>query len=529
MRGQSSQQALITALRAPSRYPHAVRVVSLKETHISWVLLAGRYAYKIKKAVDLGFLNFTDLQARRFYCEEELRLNRRLAPRLYLDVISIGGVLEAPQLGTTPAIEYAVKMRRFATSQLMDRLMARGLVTPQHMDHMATLIAGFHAGLAPAAPDSAFGSLQDIHASAEQNFEQLASLLKADDTVQLASLRLACEREYIACKFLFEQRRQAGMVRECHGDLHLGNIALIQGEPVPFDGIEFNASLRWTDVMSEVAFLMMDVLHHQRTDLAFRLLNAYLEATGDYQGVGVLRFYLAYRATVRAKISAIRASQLEIKLSEAKRGMAACRRYLTLAANSLARRPPVLIIMHGLPGCGKTTVAQQVLEHLGAIRIRSDVERKRLFGLAPLQQSGSRVNDGIYSVDATQRTYAQLLKLARELLAAGFPVIVDAAFLKVAEREQFRALARELALPLVILSVKADDKVLRERIVQRLHHGQDASEADLAVLQKLQAFHEPILDAERAGVVEVINSTRQGARLGELLNHVAHLCKSLAA
>jgi aminoglycoside phosphotransferase family enzyme/predicted kinase len=508
--GISTQRRLVEALCSPCRFTHAAKTVHLIETHISWVLLAGRYAYKIKKAVNLGFLDFTDLSARHFYCEEEIRVNRRLAPRLYLDVVAIAGSPQQPVLGAGPSIEYAVRMRRFASARQMDRLLARGLVTTTHIDRLAATIARFHAGLPPAAPDSPFGTLDAIHAPAIQNFDQLAPLLDAADTALLERLRSDSESEYAACVPLFKRRRQQGWVRECHGDLHLGNIVLIRDQPTPFDSIEFNANFRWVDVMNEVGFLVMDLLDRSRADLAFRFLNGYLELTGDYEGIGVLRFYLAYRAVVRAKIDAIRASQPDTPPEQAKEVMAACRDYLALAATCLARRRPALIITHGLPGCGKTTVTQIALERLQAIRIRSDVERKRLFGLAPLQASGSQVDGGIYSLDATKRTYARLLELARELLDAGFPVIVDAAFLKHTEREQFRELAQEMAVPFAILDIRAALATLRQRILQRLDQARDASEADLKVLETLQAAQEPLQPDELATTVDFVNESRLG-------------------
>lgn len=501
----SAQQQLIAALCDPSRYPHAANHVRLMETHISWVLLAGRHAYKIKKAIDLEFLDFTDLAARRFYCEEEIRLNRRLAPRLYKDVITIGGNSQKPQIGGTPAIEYAVRMRRFASARLMDRLLARGLVTPAHIDSLAVTIARFHANLPPAPPDSAFGSVEATHTPAQQNFEQLAPLLDAADAETLASLRTASEGEHAASAPWIEQRRQLGMIRECHGDLHLGNIVIIGDAPTPFDGIEFNPAFRWIDVMNEVAFLVMDLLHRGRGDLAYRFLNGYLSLTGDYYGVGVLRFYLAYRAVVRAKIRAIRARQTDAPKKESQQNMAACRNYLELASTCLAQRHPALIITHGLPGCGKTTVSQAASEHLSAIHIRSDVERKRLFGLAPLQASRSGMGSGIYTAEATQRTYARLYELARSLLGTGFPVIVDAAFLKHAEREQFRQLAREMGVPFVILDIQASTDTLRRRILKRQKQAKDASEADLAVLETLQSVQEPLTGQELACSVKYVN------------------------
>ena len=499
----SVQRKLVAALQDSRRYPHPAKTVRLIETHISWVLLAGRYAYKIKKALDLGFLNFTTLEARRFYCAEEIRLNRRLAPRIYLDVIPIGGDAEAPELGAQPAIEYAVRMRRFASSRQMDRLLTRGKILPQHMDSLAATLARFHGGLPAAETGSAYGSAAAIGAAALQNFEQLQPLLKEPaDLKTMAALRRATEAALAACDKRFEQRRAQGCIRECHGDLHLGNIALLGDEPVPFDGIEFNPALRWIDVMDEAAFTVMDLLHRERPGFAYRFLNGYLEATGDYGGVPVLRFYVAYRAAVRAKVSAIRAAQPGISKRGAAGELAACRSYLALGEACLTRNQPALIITHGLPGSGKTTFAQTALERLQAIRIRSDVERKRLFGLAPSADSRSSIGGGIYGADATWRTYARLHELARGLLMAGFSVIVDAAFLKQEERKRFRELAHELELPFAIASMQASKAALRARIARRREEARDASEADIGVLETLQAAQEPLLPHELACTVE---------------------------
>jgi aminoglycoside phosphotransferase family enzyme/predicted kinase len=496
----ADQQRLIAALQSA----HAAQVI---ETHISWVLLIGDFAYKIKKAVDLRFLNYLALSSRKHFCEEELRLNRRTAADLYLEVVAIGGGIDAPQFGVQPAIEYAAKMRRFPDDALMDARLQQGRVEPAHIDALASTVAIFHERAATVDAQTAFGNAATIRAAAMQNFGQMRTLLKdAADLRQVATLEKATMREWKSRSELFAERRKQGRVRECHGDLHLGNIALIDDVPVPFDGIEFAPALRWIDVLDEVAFTMMDLLHHGRSDLAWRYLNAYLQASGDYAGVGVLRFYLAYRAAVRAKVAAIRAGQSAGR--DRTQPLQACRAHLELGLRGLSERQAALIITHGLPGSGKTTFAQYVIEQLGAVRIRSDVERKRMFGLSALE--GSRTLDvDIYSRDATTRTYARLLTLARAVLAAGYPVVVDAAFLRRDEREQFRALARETASPFVIATLHADRKTLRARLRQRSH---DASEADVKVLAKLQAVQQPLSAREREAVLRF--STAQPPQSG---------------
>jgi aminoglycoside phosphotransferase family enzyme/predicted kinase len=500
------QRGLVLALLESLRNQAATRRVRLVETHISWVLLSGHYAYKIKKSIALGFLDFSSLEARRYYCEEEIRLNRRLAPSIYLNVISIGGSSEAPLLGGQPAQEYAVRMRRFAASKQLDRLVLKNKISPQHIDSLAATIALFHNNLPAAALNSSFGTAQAIRADAEQNFEQLQGLFKEQtDIDHLTALRRANDCEFATCSIMFEQRRVQGFVRECHGDLHLGNIVVIDGKSTPFDGIEFNAALRWIDVMSEVAFTVMDLLHYQRSDLAWRFLNAWIEATGDYAGIPLLCFYIAYRAMVRAKVSAIRAAQAGLTHRESAETWASCRGYLALAADCYVRKQAALIITHGLPGSGKTTFSQIALERLPAIRLRSDVERKRLFGLAPLARSRASIGIDLYATDITQRTYAHLHEQARALLLAGYRVIVDAAFLQQEERDHFSQLAYELSVPFAIASLRARPETLRMRIMQRHLAANDASEADLAVLEKLQMSQHPLSTEERKHAADFEN------------------------
>ena len=300
------QEILVAALR--SALGEAVEVV---ETHISWVLLAGDYAYKIKKAVNLGFLDFSTLEKRRFYCAEELRLNRRLAPDLYLEVVPIAGSADHPVLnGPGPAIEYAVKMRRFPQACLLDQVLLRGELTPETIDAIARRIADFHGRTAIADNESPFGTPERAHLPVAENFAQIRPRLRDnEDLIRLDELERWSEREYQARFNALAARKARGLIRECHGDLHLGNMALLDGEAVPFDCIEFSDNLRWIDVISEAAFLAMDLQDRGRPDLARRFLNAYLEQTGDYEGLEVLRYYLVYRAMVRAKVACIRAGQ----------------------------------------------------------------------------------------------------------------------------------------------------------------------------------------------------------------------------
>ena len=275
--------SLIEALRAPACYPHPVEGVEIVETHISWVLLAGSYAYKVKKPVRLPFLDFSTLAARRRYCEEELRLNRRTAPDLYLDVQPIAQTERGPVIGAPgEALEYAVRMRRFSSGALADATARNGELGPERIDAIAASLADFHSRVQGAGVPEAYGSAAQVAAPALGNFDQLAALGAAND--RLSRLRAWTERECDRLAPVFDARLHTGRVRECHGDLHLGNIAFIDGRAVLFDCIEFDPALRWIDVMSEVAFVVMDLHAHRLGGLAWRLLNAWFEATGDYEG-----------------------------------------------------------------------------------------------------------------------------------------------------------------------------------------------------------------------------------------------------
>lgn len=493
------EERLIRGLQRPAAYPHPVDEIQCFETHISWVLLTGPYAYKIKKPVDFGFLDYSTLARRKHFCEEELRLNARLAPSLYLQVVAINGSPDRPRIdGPGETLEYAVKMRQFDNTQRFDRLLAAGRLDAEHLRETAQVLARFHAEIAVAGADTPYGEAATVYQPMAENFTQLrefAAELFAQaapndilDTVQnWTQSSLATLQPSLA------QRKQHGHIRECHGDLHTGNIILYQGRVTPFDGIEFNDRLRWIDTMSELAFLLMDLDDHARHDLAQHLLNAYLEISGDYHGLSVLRFYQCYRAMVRAKVAALRGAQEPTLRKETDAELV---NYLRLAACYTRPGHPVLFITHGLSGSGKTWLSEHLLAASDAIRVRSDVERKRLAGLAPLARSKADVGGGLYAAEMSQRTYQRLAELARQIVQAGYPVIVDATFLRRAEREHFRRLAGQLGVPFRILHCETDLGVMRQRITRREQAGRDASEADLAVLDSQLAQQEPLGEDE---------------------------------
>lgn len=494
--------SLIHSLLQPEVYDPPADQCTLIETHISWVILAGPYAYKIKKSVNLGFLDFSTLAKRHFYCQEELRLNKRLAPALYLSVVPITGTFDQPQWGGDgEAIEYAVKMRAFPQEVQLDRLLARGALQASQIDLLARHIAHFHKQIDVADAMTPYGNPERVLQPVEENFKQIRQHVQDS-----RALRLLDELEFWsgatahALHSFFVGRKSAGFVRECHGDMHLRNIAWIDDSPVLFDCIEFSPSLRWIDVMSDVAFLVMDLQDRKQPEMARCFLNRYLEQTGDYAGVGVLRFYQVYRALVRAKIDAIRAHQPAIGQEEHAAAEKDFFEYVHLALTYVRTSTPQLIITRGMSASGKSTISQLLLEQLGAIRLRSDVERKRLFGLQPEDDGQAAPGEGIYSPEATQKTYRKLEELATQILDAGYPVIVDAVFLHHEEREQFRQLAKSRQAPFVILQCTADIETLYERILQRTN---DVSDADLKVLDMQHAKWQPLQKHEHIYTVSV--------------------------
>jgi aminoglycoside phosphotransferase family enzyme/predicted kinase len=503
-------EALVEALRDPACYPHPVDRVDVLETHISYVLLAGEYAYKLKKAVRLPFLDFSTPRLRRRYCREELRLNRRTAPQVYLDVVPIGGEPRAPRVGLGgPALEHAVRMRRFPQEALFSQLAARGALEDEHVDRLADALAGFHGAIAGGAVPDAIGTADAIRAPAMENFHEILALRPREAARDaLEALRGWTEAEGAALAGVFEARRRGGFVRECHGDLHLGNVVSIGGAAVLFDGIEFAPRFRWTDVMADAAFPYMDLMRCTGR-LAWRFLDRYLQRTGDYEGLAVLRFYAVYRAVVRAKIAAVRASQLAHDDARRLDALSELDEYVELARRLASPHPPVLALMHGVSGSGKSAAAQVLLESLGAVRLRSDVERKRLHGLDPAARTDSDVGGGIYTAEAGERTYRRLAELARAALCAGYPVVIDAAFLERPRRDALREVAHACNAAFQIVSCLAPPDVLRERVARRSRTLADVSDAGPEVLERQLALEHALAPGEAAYATRIDTSRPQ--------------------
>jgi len=516
-------ETLIQSLHSPECYPHSIGRVEVRETHISWVLLTGKYAYKIKKPVNLGFLDFTSLEKRLHFCNEEIRLNGRLAPHIYLDVVPILGTRTEPRIGKPgeerDAIEFAVRMNQFPPDQTLDIVETRAGLTAEQIDEIADICANFHSRIPRIARDSLLGEPESLSASVMENFNSLGDIPERVAR-QIREIKLWTEQEYIKRLETFRERKAAGFVRECNGDMHLGNMALTDGRITIFDCIEFNEPFRWIDVISEVAFVTMDLIERGHKDHAYRFLNRYLELTGDYRGLAVFRYYLVYRAMVRAKVASIRAHQ-NISIEEAAEDHRVLEKYVSLASDFVASRSPFLILTCGLSGSGKTRASRELFGE-GIIRVRSDVERKRLHNLAPAERTASDVGVGLYGPEASNSTYAWLLDLATFLLANRFVTVVDATFLEKERRDPFRLLAQSLEVPFVILHCTARPETLKARVLRRLEKRKDASEANVEVLEAQIARGYAFTEDESRFLITLNTDDEQarGASMGELLRRL---------
>jgi hypothetical protein len=500
---------LVRALLDPRIYPHPAERVELIETHISWVFLAGTRVYKVKKPVDLGFLDFTTLARRRTVCEDEVRLNRRLAPDVYEGVVELTGAPERPRFGGAgPVIEVAVAMRRLPADRMLDHLVRTGAVDPALMDAVAATLARFHAGAATGGEIDALGGIETIERNWDENFAQTAALpgdvLPAGDRAAIVDYVRSClARE----RGRFAARVAEGHSRDCHGDLQAQHVC--GTDPIRiFDCIEFNHRFRFGDTAGEIAFLAMDLERLGRRDLAVRFLSAYFEESGDYGAVPLLDFYRAYRAYVRGKV-------LGFQLAARPEVAGEARTFFALAARYVRPRPRGrLVIASGVMGSGKTHVARLVAERLGAITVRTDAVRKRRAGLSLRDRAIHDFGRGLYTPEMSAATYAEALRLAGEMLAVGWPVIVDGAFSRAAERAAARALAAADGAPLTVLWCDAPDEVIAAQLRTRAHEGHEVSDGRLELLPTHRARYEA--PAGEPGVVRIDTAAPLGPQLASL-------------
>lgn len=480
-------------------FPHPIVRLEVRETHISWVVLTGPFAYKMKKNLHFDFFDGSTLERRRYLCEEELRLNRRLAGDIYLEVVPItreaGGLRVG---GQGQVLDYAVRMKQFDVAQELPELLARGTVRGDELTDLALRLADFHrqAPKAPASRD--FPHTRDLHDAVLGSLALLLSHLDDQTPAPEMGPIIDWTHDYLHDSLdALRSREERGAIRECHGDLHARNIVRWAGRLIPFDCLEFDPKLRWIDVMNDVAFLVMDLTAHDRADLAFTFLNAYVERTGDYEGLQHLGFYAVYRALVRAMVDSLGAEQTPAHRGEFQARLGS---RIKAASAYVDRRRPALIIMHGLSGSGKSWLSEHLIAPIAAVRIRSDIERKRIAGVDS-NDAGAGFEAGLYSPQMTRRTYARLLECAESSLKGGINTVVDAAFLTRSDRRSFQELAERQTSPFIILACQADHATMVRRLTERGQRGTDPSDADAAILARQPQVADPLSDEERVSAL----------------------------
>jgi aminoglycoside phosphotransferase family enzyme/predicted kinase len=495
--------ALIEQMCQPGFYPHAVvEPVRLLQTHVSYVLLTGDYAYKIKKPVNFGFLDYSTLDQRHHFCQEELRLNQRGAGPLYLDVVAIGqeGVnyclMDAG--GTNTPVEYAVKMVQFPQETLLSALYDRGELTEALILDLAETVAAFHLKAEANDEIRTYGEVSQIRRAFDENYEQTIGYIGGHQTQRQFDETKAYTDSFFATQgALFHQRIEQKWIRACHGDLHLNNICYWQNQLYLFDCIEFNKPFRYVDVMYDVGFVVMDLLSKDCAALATVFLNRYVERTGDWEGVQLLPLYISRQAYVRAKVTSFLLGDPSVDEEIKRRAADTAAGYYRLAWSVCQPQNRRVYLMAGLSGSGKSTTARLLASQVNAIHLRSDAVRKHLAGV-PLDQRG---DDNLYTPEMTQKTYDRLLALGITLAQAGYSVVLDAKYDRQALRQSAIEQIQTADLPLTILHCTAPTEVLEARVRDRAG---DIADATVAVLQKqsMEAFTET-----EQGLVRAIDTT----------------------
>jgi aminoglycoside phosphotransferase family enzyme/predicted kinase len=499
---------ILESLRNPSAYPVQTRAVELIQTHVSWLFLTDTRVFKLKKPVNFGFLDFSTLELRCFYCHEELRLNRRLCPDIYEQVVALRETdAGAAFIGDGKVIEYAVMMKRLPSNRMLDRLVDNGTISVEDIRIIARKISLFHSGALTSPHVSEFGSIDKIQFNWRENFEQ--TLQFRTSTLPLAiseSIRRYVESFIDSHRTLFNERVENGYIRECDGDIHLGNICLHNSTAYIFDCIEFNERFRCSDTAADIAFLLMDLDFHRRPDLADAALLTYITESGDSALGELIPFYKVYRAFVRGKVESLQLLDDGISLEERAIAEKLAIHYFRLARGYSVRNrlSPTLFITCGTMGCGKSVLADQLAFELGLATFNSDVVRKQLAGLPPEKEVRMSFGEGLYSKEMSQRTYRQLERLADKELTSGNSVLIDAGFGTAGERARFARLAASRQAKFVILLVQCDLDEQKRRLLKRSAGSGSVSDGRVELLeQQIRGFYPPD-DSEDA---VTINST----------------------
>jgi len=525
--------SLIKALQEPECFPHSVTVpIKIIETQVSWVLLTGEFVYKIKKELNFGFLDFSTLAKRYYYCEEELRLNQRLAPDIYQAVVMISGSASNPKICDIPtlqekqtipengapaigaAVEYAVRMRQFDPGAGLDLLLAQNKFELKWIDQLAEKLSEFHQKLPTVASNSPWGEASNIWQLVSDNYlHTLDFCTQASDLEQLTKLYSQATEEFYALEQTFSERRKLGFIRECHGDLHLGNVTFYNNELRLFDCIEFNLQFRWIDTCSDLAFLLMDLEANNKFSWANVTLNRYLALSGDYQCLQLLSFYKSFRSMVRAKVATLGAQACHVTFTK----------YLKLTQFYQQKKQPVLILMHGLSGSGKSYLSRKVIENTNFIRLRSETQRSILH--KELLKKGKKLD--LHSPEVNARLSQHLLTLTQNTLNIGYNVIVDGTFLKQHFRQKYFDIAHKLQVPLYIVSCYCEEKLLKARLVRSINTRPHDSEFSLERLSNQQTYQQPLCEQQQSH--QIVVNTDDDQEIASFIDKVIDIANSQEA
>lgn len=514
--GGEQQPALVSAMLEPSLYPHSPKGVELRETNTSWVFLAGDLAYKVKKVVSFPFLDYGTVERRHEMCREEVRLNRRLAPRIYLRVVGIAREGDRYVLtgdDDSSAVEYAIEMMRVEEERSLEALIRDALLQPSDVDSVARRLARFHANAAVAPR-----RFQQTRVLVESLEENLRTLREAGDGILPAS-RLDAARRFTQAFMAVNQgrleaRAQGGLVRECHGDLRAEHVIVpVDGEVYVYDCVEFNPDLRYIDVASDLSFLIMDLERLGANDVASRLLAEYRRLGGDLGGDPLVSFFASFRAWVRAKVACLTTREASQGDSEGARSESEARELLRLGHRfAWSARVPSVLSICGVAGSGKTTLADQLSAASGWPHVSSDLTRKQLASTP----STERARPENYSSEFTERTYREMGKSARRVLEQGGGVIVDATFHRRDERDAFRAGLGDPATPMLFVECRAPAETLTARVVTRASEPDRVSDADMAIVERQLAELEPLQEIPTRQQIQLTTDAPVQDLLGEV-------------
>jgi len=514
---------LIETMKSAGFYPHHPEAVEFIETHISYVFIAGEIVFKVKKPVAFDFLDFSSLEKRKFYCEEELRLNRRLAPDTYLDVVPVS--IDARgnyTLGTgVDIIDYAVRMKKLPAGRMLKTLLSKGLADEKTMDAVAAKIASFHRQAGTGKHIDEMGGVENIRHNNEENFAETANHINVTvPDFEYRFIKNYAEKFLVEKRALFERRVAEHRIRDCHGDLHLDHIC-VTDDIIIFDCIEFNERFRCGDVAEDVAFLTMDIDFNGYPQYADTFIQSYIKYSGDTDMPILLNFYRCYYAFVRGKVTGFRLDQQDITPGERAEITQTAARYFDLAYTYAARlEKPVLILTAGLMGSGKSYQARMLAARLGADIIRTDVLRKELFDMKPTERHYEEFGKGLYSDDISRLTYDQAYKLASEKIRQGKSVIIDASFKKRPERQKATDLAKQLGVRFYILECVCPDGITRKRLEKRMRDNDNASDGRWDLFQQQKEDFDPIDEIPAGCYLKIDTSSHPEMTRQELIEKI---------